>query len=481
MSQLPSARGLRTGRGHSHGRRWLIAAACAVLTACGGGGGGGDDDSSAGVPGTCSETAKKQWVLDVAREWYLFQDTLPTSVNLASYRTAEELLDAITANARAQGKDRYFSYLTTRAAEQSLLGEGQFVGFGFRTRTDAGDRPFIIDVFEGSPAAQAGLQRGDEIIAVDSGSGYVAVSQLLTGGRTISDALGPATEGVERGLRLRRDAATFEVRLVKRTVTMDPVPDSFGTRVLPLAGTTGVGYVHLRSYISTADAQLREAFAGFRQQNLQYYVVDLRYNGGGLVSIAELLDNLLAGGLTSSDVQYRMLHNSSKSSQNSTVRFQPVAQSVQPVRIAFLTTQATASASEINVNSLKPHVEVAIVGSDTYGKPVGQYAFDLSSCPDRLRLVTFKTVNSLGEGDYYGGLAATVPFACAAQDNVDAQMGSNADRMTAEALAWLNSGRCNVTMSALPADGQVKPSTGATPYPRPLAPSDAEHWLPGVN
>lgn len=474
----------RTCRARSETRRWLLAAACAALTACGGGGGGDDDDGGPGTgqPVACSETAKKQWVLDVAREWYLFPETLPASVNLGAYRTAEELLDAITANARAQGKDRYFSYLTTRAAEQSLLGEGQFVGFGFRTRTDPGNRPFILDVFEGSPAAHAGLRRGDEIVAVDSGSGYVAVSQLLVDGRTISDVLGPATEGIERGLRVRRDGSTFDVRLVKVTVTMDPVPDSFGTNVLPLAGTTGVGYVHLRSYISPADPQLREAFAGFRQQNLNYYIVDLRYNGGGLVSIAELLDNLLAGGLSSSDVQYRIVHSQARSSQNSTVRFQPTSQSVQPVRIAFLTTQATASASEINVNSLKPHVEVAIVGSNTYGKPVGQYAFDLSGCPDRLRLVTFRTVNSLGEGDYYGGLAATVPYACAAPDNVDATMGTSADRMVTEALAWLGSGRCNVTMFAPPPDASAKPATDPTvPYPRPLAPSDAERWLPGVN
>ncbi len=108
------------------------------------------------------------------------------------------------------------------------------------------------------------------------------------------------------------------------------------------------------------------------------FIIDLRYNGGGLVSTAELIDNLLGGDRTSADTQYSIVYSPGKSGQNSTVRFQPQSQSVRPVRIAFLTTEATASASEININAMSAWVEVAIVGSDTYGKPVGQLAFDLA-------------------------------------------------------------------------------------------------------
>lgn len=457
--------------------------AATLLAACGGGGSGGGNDGGGDSSGACGETARKQWVLDVTRDWYLFPETLPATVDLAAYATAEGLLDALTATARSQGKDRYFSYLTTRAAENSLFDEGEFVGFGFRTRTDDGNRPIVLDVYEASPAAAAGLRRGDEIVAVDAGSGYVAVSQSLVGGVTITDLLGPATAGVTRGLRILRNGSTFDTSMTKRTVTLDPVPNDFGTAVLPLAGTTGVGYVHLRSYISTADAQLRTAFATLRAQGLQYFIVDLRYNGGGLVSTAQLIDDLLGADRATSDVQYKMVHNAARSSQNATVRFQPQAQSVAPVRIAFLTTAATASASEININTMKPWVEIAIVGSDTLGKPVGQYAFDLSnSCEDRLRLIAFKTVNALDQGDYYDGLASSVPFACAAPDTPDAPMGAVDDSMVEEAMYWLGNGACRTVMSAGAVDGQFKPAAEqrAASYPRPQQPSDVEHWLPGV-
>ena len=463
----------------------LGAGAATLLAACGGGGsgGGGGNDGGGGSSGACGETARKQWVLDVTRDWYLFPETLPATVDLAAYATAEGLLDALTATARSQGKDRYFSYLTTRAAENSLFGEGEFVGFGFRTRTDDGNRPLVLDVYEASPAAAAGLRRGDEIIAVDAGSGYVPVSQSLVGGVTITDLLGPATSGVTRGLRILRNGSTFDASMTKRTVTLDPVPDGFGTAVLPLAGTTGVGYVHLRSYISTADAQLRTAFETLRAQGLQYFIIDLRYNGGGLVSTAQLIDDLLGANRATTDVQYRMVHNAARANQNATVRFQPQAQSVAPVRIAFLTTAATASASEININTMEPWVEVAIVGSDTLGKPVGQYAFDLSnSCEDRLRLIAFKTVNALDQGDYYDGLASSLPFACAAPDAPDAPMGSVDDSMVEEAMYWLGTGACRTVMSASSVDGQLKPAAEqrAAAYPRPQRPSEVEHWLPGV-
>jgi len=466
--------------------RTLVALLGAVLTLAAGcgGGGGGSSDGGAGVS-ACSETARKQFVLNVAREWYLFPDLLPATVNQADFATATDLLDHLTATAREQRKDRFFSYLTTRTEENSLLGEGQFNGFGLRTRTDPGPRPLIVEVFESSPAAEGGLQRGDEIVAVDAddGKGYVPVSQLLADGSTISDALGPAEVAVRRGLRLLRDGVTRDVSLVKRTVTIDPVSNIYGTKILPLAGTNGVGYLNLRTYISTADVQLRDAFAQFRAQNVNYIIVDLRYNGGGLVSISELINNLLGGAQRATDVQFRMIFNpQNAASQNVTRLFQVLPQSVQPARIAFLTTGGTASASEININSMAPWVEVAIVGADTLGKPVGQDAFDLSGCDDRLRLVTFKNENALGQGEYYDGLAETLPFACAAPDTLDKPLGDATEGMTAVALGWIQTGQC---ASPIPpaTTARAKPGGLATPdrFPRPRNPSAAQFWLPGIS
>ncbi len=295
-------------------RAVLPALAVGVLAAACGGGSGGND--------ACDVTAQKEWVLATTRDWYYFDDLLPASVDLAQFPTAAELLDELTATARAQGKDRFFSFLTTRDEDSALLGEGEFIGFGLRTRTDPGPRVFVSEVFEQSPASEAGIERGDEIVAVDTGSGFVATADLLASGDTISDVLGPAEIGLQRGLRLADpSAATREVSLTKRTVTIDPVPDDDGVRILPLAGTSGVGYISLRSYISTADEQLRAAFTEFRAQGIQYFIVDLRYNGGGLITTYELLGDLLGGARSTSDVMSRTLFNTRHSGSNATRNF----------------------------------------------------------------------------------------------------------------------------------------------------------------
>lgn len=461
-------------------RRFASCALSALLVSiagCGGGSGGGDDGASA----ACAEPARKQFILDVARQWYLFPELLPTTVDVAGFPTAESLLDHLTATARAQRKDRFFSYLTTRSTENSLLGSGEFVGFGFRTRTDPVNRPFVTEVFESSPAADAGLQRGDEIVAVDAGAGFVPVTQLLADGTTISDALGPAEAGVRRGLRLLRNGTTREATLTKRAVTIDPVSSVYGALVLPLPGTAGVGYLNLRTYVATADSRLQDAFAQFRALGLDYFIVDLRYNGGGLVSTAQILGDLLGGDRSTTDVQMRMVHSAAKAAENTTRTFQPVSQSIRPVRIAFLTTGATASASEINVNSMAPWIEIAIVGEDTFGKPVGQLAFDLPGCEDRLRLVAFKLENARGQGDYYDGLAATLPFACAAPDTLEQPLGSAAEGLTAAALAWLGTGACTSVIPATTARAKPAGTSAAERYPLPKQPSPAQLWLPGVN
>jgi C-terminal processing protease CtpA/Prc len=454
-----------------------IVAALVLSAGCSGGNDGNGLDTGSLQ---CGEAARKQFVLSTSRDWYLFPELLPAAVDPADFATAEELLDHLTATAREQGKDRYFSYLTTRDEDDSILGEGQYVGFGFRTGGDAVERPFVVDVFEASPAAAGGLRRGDEIIAVDAGSGYVPVSDLIADGGSISDAFGPAEIGVRRGLRLANDGLEREVTLTKTVVTIDPVPDAFGVQVLPLPGTTGVGYLNFRTYVSTARDQLRAAFGSFRNQGIDYFIVDLRYNGGGLVATAELINDLLGGARSTSDVQTRTVHNSARSALDTTRFFLPESRSVRPVRIAFLTSGATASASEININAMAPWVEVAIVGDDTLGKPVGQLAFDLAGCSDRLRLVSFQTENAEGRSDYYDGLASTLDFACAAEDTLDRQMGDPDEGLTSAALEWLGTGRCERIIA--PGAARAKPGLGpdAAAQPAQRRRSAVEQWLPGV-
>jgi C-terminal processing protease CtpA/Prc len=454
----------------------------ASLTACGGGGGG----SGGGVvPAACSVGAEKSFVRDATYEWYLFPELLPAQVNTSQFADAQELLDYMTAAARVQGKDRYFSYVTTKGADSSFLQEGQFIGFGFRIRVD-GNRVYFMEAFENSPASAAGITRGAELLAVDSGAGFVGVANLLPTDPNLSEAFGPATEGVVRGLRFAKPSETpTEASLTKRVVTIQPIPGD-GVQVLALAlpgnASIEVGYVNLRSYISTAETPLRGAFRQFAERGIQNVIVDLRYNGGGLISVANLMGDLMGALRQPTDVYNNIRFRPSKSSADETRYFRPISgTSVDAVNIAFITTGASASASELTVNAMKPWANVAIVGTDTYGKPVGQSAFDLSSqCDIRLRLVTLRSTNADEEGDYYNGLASTLPGRfCSASDDLARAMSDPDESSTAEALHWLGNGACSPAVAGI--QEAQKPGIGIeTRYPMPEHPTPAQVNLPGL-
>jgi C-terminal processing protease CtpA/Prc len=452
----------------------------ASLTACGGGVG---DSGGFVPPSACPVSEQKAFVRDATNEWYLFPELLPAQVDASQFATAQDLLDYMTAEARAQGKDRYFSYVTTKQADNTFLQEGQFIGFGFRVRID-GNRVYFMEAFENSPASEAGITRGAELLAVDSGSGYVAVANLLTTDPNLSNALGPATEGVVRGLRFESGGIMTDASLIKRVVTIQPIPsgtDGVTELTLPSNPAVQVGYINLRSYITTAETPLRDAFSQFRAQGIDYFIVDLRYNGGGLISIAELMGDLFGQARSPDDVYSYLRFRPSKSANDVTHYFQPQTQSVNPVRIAFITTGGTASASEMTVNAMKPWAEVSIVGANTYGKPVGQSAFDLSdACDIRLRLITFRGTNANGEGDYYDGLASTLPGnACSAPDDLSHAMSDPAEGSTAEALHWLGTGACSSLIAGLPTAQKLGERVESR-YPIPEHPTPAQVNLPGL-
>jgi C-terminal processing protease CtpA/Prc len=456
--------------------RLLSALACAGLTvACSS---GGSDGGSGGISAACGVTRQKDFVLSTTNEWYLFLDLLPTNVNTASYPSAQDLLDALTATAREQNRDRFFSYLSTISGEQAFFAEGTSVGFGIGIQTRGTPAQlFITQVYPASAAFDAGFARGDEVLAIGtSPSTLVAVTTLAATPTGISDALGPATEGVTRSFRVRTVAgATVERTATKRTFSLDPVPPDL---LIPRTGNTPIGYLNLRSFISPADSRLRAAFGRFKAANVQDVIIDLRYNGGGLVSTAEILGSLLAGG-NPAQVLYSTRLNSRKASQQETVRMLAEANAIPGLRIAFLATGASASASELVINSLTPYADVVIVGASTFGKPVGQFGFDLSSCDIRLRLVTFLSVNRLGFGEYYEGLpdANFTDAFCAAPDDLTRAQGDALEAMTGEALFWLNNGRCSTatvqSKATLAAD-----RSAPTPV-TPLHPTPAQVFQPG--
>lgn len=465
-----------------------VLAMAAMLASCGGGGGGSSTTSappSAGTPtpspspggsaNSCSLLSRQQWAADQLNEWYLFPETLPTNLNPASYASVQAYIDALTATARAQGRDRSFTYLTSIAEENAFLSSGSSAGFGIRLIYDSANRRlFVAEAFENTPALAAGIDRGTEILAIGTSSGNLqTVASLFASGGSaaVSDALGPSTAGLSRVLRLADGAGTREVTVVKADYDLTPVSSRYGARIIDAGGGLNIGYVNLRTFIGSADSGLRNAFGQFRAAGITNLVIDLRYNGGGLVSIAELFGDLLGRDRFASQVFSFTTFRASKSSENAQRNFRTEPNAVGPTRIAFITTGGTASASELVINAMLPYLgnNVAIVGANTFGKPVGQIALDRAACDDRLRVVAFRTENANRQGDYYNGLASVVGNSCTAPDDISRPLGDAQEGSIARAIGFLRGESC--TPIASQGSG---PNREAVTLPREfLQPADA--------
>jgi C-terminal processing protease CtpA/Prc len=432
--------------------------------------------SSSSAPDACPPEYEKQVVASTAASWYLYPELL-AQVDPTAYPDSSALLRALVAPAVAAGKDRGWSYVTSTAQQQQYYGEGNAVGFGVGLLVRSGTRLFVSLVYPASGAALAGFVRGDEILEVgDSEATLTPVSGLISAG-TLSQALGPPEPGVTRTFRvapLASPASPVLRSVTKGVYSLSPVA-FVGT--VP-AGTAGlvrpVGVVVLNAFLTTAETGLRSAFAAFQADGITDLVVDLRYNGGGLLSTAGLLSNLLGGGL-SGQTMYDLVDNPAHADLDARASFSPQPQSVPAVRVAFITTRASASASELVANAMEPYLapaggpaNIALVGTRTYGKPVGQRGFNLTECQKVLYLVAFSVANADGEGSYFSGLP-DVGFdgpLCDAADDLEHAQGTVGEASTAAALHWIANGACPpapAAAMALPGAAPDEPLTPAWP------------------
>jgi len=241
-----------------------------------------ENGNAAPLSGTaaCTVDAQKQFVLDTMNDVYFWNDLLPESVDLGAYATPEELLDFLRS---FQPLDN-FSYIDSAAADAQFFGAGQFEGYGFSSRFDAVDDLRFTRVFSSSPAFLAGFDRGQRI--------------LMLNGRTIADI--QANEGVSalftqtplEFMVRRLDGSEYTAIVDQGLVTIDPLPQ---WRVIDRPDGSSVGYLELATFISTAEPAFVTAFAAFMQAGVNDVIIDLRYNGGGLVSTTELLGDFLGG------------------------------------------------------------------------------------------------------------------------------------------------------------------------------------------
>ncbi len=437
---------------------------------------------------SCSLRDRQLWAEAQIREHYLFPEDLPASLSPDGFATVQAYIDALTATARAAGKDENFTFITSIAEENAFLASGQTAAFGIRVEYDSSARRAqVVDVFETGPAFAAGFDRGAELLAIGTTPDSLAsVASLFAQGgpAAVSSALGPSQAGITRTIRFSLNGQERTVTIARAEFSAPPVSPRFGVQTYDQPGLGRVGYVNVRSFIAPTEAPLRAAFARFRTEGVTNIIIDFRYNGGGLVRTADLMGDLMGRDRLESDVFSFTTFRPSKSASNSTRLFRVVPESVAPTNLAFITTGVSASASELVPNSMLPYLQnrLTLVGANTAGKPVGQIGIDRAACDDRLRIVAFSNQNARRQGDYFDGLAPYLPSrggrTCAARDDFAQQMGNPAEASTQRAIAALKGESC--TAIAGTADTLRELSVPSRAMLTAQNPTAAQREMPGL-
>jgi carboxyl-terminal processing protease len=402
-----------------------------ILSGCGGGGNGGTSTTPPIIDsGTCSIADQNQQLLSLLQDKYYWYQDLSSSLNSASYSSPYDLLDA----ARVP-QDR-FSFILTEAQYTAAFTDANFVGYGFSHQVSVDLTTLEIRyVYNNGAAHDAGMARGDKITAVD-GMGIPQLIALVAAGNTTWSAVfGASTEGVSATINWQKPSGEiFSENLVKtvvdtNTVLKSQVFSSFDKQV---------GYVVFNSFVERSRADLNAAFDQFKQANVSELVLDLRYNGGELVSVANQLSTQIGGINVENQTFVNLVHNNKHPENNSTQLF-ALGEGVEQLdldRVVVLTTGASCSASELVINALKPFVDVVTVGERTCGKPVGMNPVQI--CDKVIFAINFETTNALGVGGYFDGL----PTQCFAQDKIVADWGSLNDPLLREGMYYIDNGQC---------------------------------------
>jgi carboxyl-terminal processing protease len=407
----------------------LSALGLGMLAGCGGG--GGSDSGSVGgasgypsAPTSCDTAGQRAWLRDYMNDQYFWYDKQGVP-NEAATSTAEYLDSLLN-----KPLDRYSFAQSTASADQFFV-EGKRTGYGYALAfADAAQTIVKVRLVEPlSPVGIAGLQRGDTIVSIDGKT----PTEIVAGALAVV-----STEGVDRSFVVTNTAGVQRSFTVQSSnFTLSPVITS---RVLTAANGAKTGYLMYQEFISTGATSMGAAFDSFRAAGVTELVLDLRYNGGGSTLEARNLASMIGGASVSGKVFANYRFSDKKAASNFTQNFSstglPGASLETLGRVFVITSNNTASASELVINALRPFKTVVTIGATTFGKP---FAFQpRSACDISYNAVNIEIANANNFADYSAGFAATCPMS----DDLTKQLGDPAELRTAAALSYITTGAC---------------------------------------
>lgn len=338
-----------------------------------------------------------------------------------------------------------YSYIIVPKAKSSFgKSAGSFFqeyqqGFGFAVG-EVNNEVRVVAVIRNSPAYKAGIKRGDKIIRVDNFK--------IKNSTDITNRLKNST--IKLTVKSLNTATVLTKKLTKTSFFNNPIY----THKIINQPNAKIGYLAYGSFTNntTTKLELETIFSNFSKKGVSKLIIDLRYNQGGYVSSARYLANLIAPASLNGKKMYSEHYNQLMQQKEATIlKNQPyfdangnpvyrnnkratyfdvnysVASNtywfkkkgnLEVKHIYIITSNKTASASEMLINVLKPYIKVTLVGTKTYGKPVGFMGINLNDY--KVYLSSFLIKNAKGNSDYFEGFKPDIY----AEDDITKNFGS---------------------------------------------------------
>ncbi len=347
----------------------------------------------------------KLYIDSMMSQYYYWVEEMPTNISMSTGSIYDYFENHLVS------KDRW-SWMTS-AQEWNESQTGVYKSYGASISQPIeyyGDYSVMIRyVHPGSPFAVNGVKRGWTLTHI----GGVEVMTLIRNDTFASEYNKESNSftfkdetGVSRTLQISAEVISTRSSLIT---------DVFDAQ--DFKGLTGkVAYFNYLTFNNNMLSDIRDAFARFYSEGVSDLILDLRYNGGGSTNASSVLADYLAPSSAQGKVLVSIEHNSLNSTLNASTTIQRQAQSLELNRIFIITGKATASASEVVINGLKPlfgEANVIQVGDTTYGKPNGMYVFaypsgtseDYYANAEYVFLpICFYSVNANGFGGYEDGI-----------------------------------------------------------------------------
>ena len=255
--------------------------------------------------------------------------------------------------------DDYTEYLTKDEYEELMIEvDGDYVGIGIYMTQDRDGNVLVLLPIEGSPAEEAGLKTGDIITKVN-GEDCVGIDLNIVANKVKGE------EGTTVDLEILREGEFLNKTITRRTVEIRTV----ATEVI----NDNIGYIEILSFDTGCSDKIETILNDYKNRGIKSIIIDLRDNGGGLVSEATDMADLFL----QKDSNIMVEIDNKGNAKTTKAEKEPIIDS--NMKIIILTNENSASASEILVGALKDNGTAKVVGTKTFGKGVMQELIPVSS------------------------------------------------------------------------------------------------------